>query len=183
MSPEGHGPLKEPPREYSTYDGFKSFAHNGTLSIEDIVKSLSRVLQAAPKNVEPIYEGVEPVFENVEPIVADADTVPAQVRAFVSALVGGDRLAVFVGLREHVHGSGKPEQLLATTVCLLDDVYRSRLDHSPCDVELARLTARLSTTTLERLITALATAVDSSYSDSVTGAKLALIRALAVLGA
>jgi len=188
---EEHGPReehhKEPPRGYSTYDGFKSFAHNGTLSVEDIVKSLSHMLQAVPKNVEQIYEGVEPIYENVEPVTTDtaaeANGVPPHIRNFTSALVGGDRLAVFVGLREHVHVSGRPEQLLSATVCLLDDVYRARIDGSPCDAEFARLTARLSTTTLERFITALTTAVDSSYSDSVTGAKLALIRALAVLGA
>jgi len=36
---------------------------------------------------------------------------------------------------------------------------------------------------LEKLIASLTTAIDSSYSTGVTGAKLALTRALSILGA
>ncbi len=186
-------------RGYSAYEGFKSFAHNGALSIEDIVKGLSH--QTRPpvvdrtvkptRNVEPIYENVEPVRENVETIAegiapeADAAThgTPVQVRGFLSALVEGDRVAVFAGLREYVREGGKPERLLCDTVCLLDDVYRARIDGTACDADISRLTARLTTPHLEQLVAALATAIDSSYSAGVTGAKLALTRALALLGA
>jgi hypothetical protein len=48
---------------------------------------------------------------------------------------------------------------------------------------VARLTAKIPTPTLEKLVASLATAVDSSYSEGVIGAKLALTRALLVLGA
>ncbi len=178
---------REAPRGYSSYEGFKSFARNGALSIEDIVKGLSHALKTTQKNKEPIYEGVEPVYEHVEPIVADAvaetGAVPPHIRGFAAALVEGDRVAVFAGLRQHIRGSGAPEQLISKTVCLIDDVYRSRIDGTACDAEFARMTARLDTPTLERIIAALTTAVDSSYSNGVTGAKLALTRALAVLGA
>jgi hypothetical protein len=78
---------------------------------------------------------------------------------------------------------GSPEQLVSGVVCLLDDVYRARVDGTACDPDIARLTARLSTTTLEKLIASLTTAIDSSYSTGVTGAKLALTRALVTLGA
>jgi hypothetical protein len=169
----------------SSYDGFKSFANNsGALSIEDIVKSLSR-------STEPIYDKVEPFYEHVDPITemttmpasGGQDAAPASVRGFTSALLEGDRVAVFAGLRQHVRGAGAPEQLISTTVCLLDDAYRARIDGSPCDADIARLTARLSTPTLENLIASLTTAIDSSYSTGVTGAKLALTRALTILGA
>jgi hypothetical protein len=187
----------EAPRGYSSYDGFKSFAQGGALSIEDIVKSLSRAPRSAPvapqkaepeAHIEPIYENVEPIYEHVEPVMAvapttEASSAPASTRGFASALVEGDREAVFAGLRQHVRGGGSPEQLLSAVTCLIDDVYRARIDSTVCDTELARRTARLDTPALEKLVTALSTAIDSSYTTGVTGAKLALTRALAVLGA
>ena len=177
----------EAPRGYSSYDGFKSFSRNGALSIDDIVKSLSHKQSApiAARNVEPIFN-VEPVYEQVEEIQAMPAveaSAPASIRGFVSALIEGDRVAVFAGLRQHVRGGGSPERLVSDTVCLLDDVYRSRIDGTVCDADIARVTARLSTPVLEKLVASLATAIDSSYSTGVTGAKLALTRALAVLGA
>ena len=193
-----HETAPEAPRSYSSYDGFKSFAQGGALSIDDIVKGLSRRHVAAEhkakpaahvepvfEHVEPVYDRVEPMYEHVETIAADvsAPAAPASVRGFIAALVEGDRAAVFAGLRQHVRGSGAPEQLITDIVCLLDDAYRTRVDGTVCDADIARLTARLSTPVLEKLITALATAVDASYSTGVTGAKLALTRALSVLGA
>mgnify|MGYP001569745994 FL=1 len=109
--------------------------------------------------------------------------MPSHIRGFTVALLEGDRMAVFAGLREQVRSGRSAEQLLSATVCLLDDAYRARIDGTAGDPDIARLTARLSTATLEKLIAALATAIDSSYSTGVTGAKLALTRALAILGA
>ena len=178
--------VPEAPRGYSPYDGFKSFAQGGALSIDDIVKSLSHqhpVTAVEPKT-EPVYEKVEPIYEQVEPIAAtEPSSSTASVRGFASALVEGDREAVFAGLRQHVRGGGSVERLLSETVCLIDDVYRARIDGTPCDADMARLTARLNTPTIEKLVTSLTTAIDSSYSTGVTGAKLALTRALAILGA
>jgi len=185
--PYGHNEtLPEAPRGHSSYDGFKSFAHNGALSIDDIVKSLSRqqarpVAQAEPtQNTEPIYENIETIAPTA---IAETSTAPASTRGFIAALVEGDRAAVFAGLRQHVRGGGASEQLLSEMVCLLDDAYRSRIDGTSCDADIARLTARLSTPNLEKLIASLTTAIDSSYSTGVTGAKLALTRALTILGA
>lgn len=181
-------------RFISSYDGFKSLARGGALSIDDIVKGLSRHHhQSHPqprdveplRNVEPVYENIEPVYENVEPIVAaeEQNAPRAFVRGFVFALLEGDRAAVFAGLRQHMRGGGRAEHLLSEAVCLLDDAYRARIDGTAADAELARLSARLSTPVLEKLVASLATAIDSSYSVDVTGAKLALTRALATLGA
>ncbi len=166
---------REAPRGYSPYVGFKSFAHNGALSIEDIVKGLAR-------NVEPIYENVEPI---VNDIVANTASVsaPMNTRDFISALVRGDRDAVFAGLRQRARGTESPEQLISAAVCLLDDAYRARIDGADTDTDIARLIARLDTPTLEKLISALTTAIDSRYSVGMTGVKLALTRALTVLGA
>ena len=177
--------LPESPRGYSSYEGFKSFAKNGALSIDDIVKGLSqkRYATVAGQSAQS-RPNVEPIYEQVEPIEAgEASGVPADVRGFTFALIGGDRAAVFAGLRQQVRGAGSPEALLTAVVCLIDDVYRSRIDGSVCDSDIARLAARLSTPTLEKLVAALTTAIDASYSTGMTGAKLALTRALAVLGA
>lgn len=185
---------QEASRGYSTFDGFKSFAKNEALSIEDIVKGLARnhTLTPEPKserantNSEPIYDHVEPVYENVEAIEETGATngnVQTDVRGFTISLVQGDRTAVFASLRQQMRGAGAPEQLLSSAVCLLDDVYRARIDGTPCDEEIARVTARLTTPVLEKLIASLTTAIDSSYSTGVTGAKLALTRALSTLGA
>jgi len=181
--------VPEASREYSPYDGFKSFAKGGALSIEDIVKGLAREqgTQAIHAPAEPIYEHVEPMYENVEPImnevVPEKEIIPADVRGFTTALLEGDRIAVFAGLRQYVRGSGASEQLISSVACLLDDAYRARIDGSACNPDIARMTARLSTPILENLIASLTTAIDSSYSTGVTGAKLALTRALAILGA
>lgn len=186
--------VMEEPRGYSSYDGFKSFARKGALSIDDIVKGLTR--EPAMHNVEPIYENVEPVA--VAPVQTITESVisplqmneavegapaSADIRGFASALIEGDRAAVFAGLRQYVRGGGQAEQLISGVVCLLDDVYRARIDGTPCDADLARLAARFSTPTLEKLVASLTTAIDSSYSVDTTGAKLALTRALGVLGA
>ena len=75
----------ESERGYSTYEGFKSFAHNGALSIDDIVKGLSRkslapVVERTEEqtpNVEPAYENIKPVHDNVGQLQLMA---PSQVR-------------------------------------------------------------------------------------------------------
>ena len=194
--------LGEAPRGYSTYEGFKSFAHEGALSIDDIVKGLSSAsggrmhplvssFQSPASRVEPVYENVEPIAPDVAPEtntmlmpphIRDLSPHAASVKGFAAALLEGDRAAVFAGLRQHIRGSGAPDRLLSSVVCLIDDAYRARIDGTACDHDIARLTARLDTPTLERLIAALTTAIDSSYSAGVTGAKLALTRALTVLG-
>lgn len=194
-----------PTRGYSTYEGFKSYAQNGVLSIDDVVKSLSRnasasaapqktdsvaqsaavpAAQAAPsyQNVEPIYDNVETIQEEI-PAAKDETPAPAHIRGFVAALLEGDREAVFAGLRQQVRGGGSPEQLVSNVVVLLDDAYRARVDGTPCDADIVRMTARFSTPTLEKLVASLTNAIDSSYTTNVTGAKLALTRALGVIGA
>ena len=84
-----------PPRAYSSYNGFKSFAHNGALSIDDIVKGLSHLNSPVPSSQPPVSR-VEPIYENVEPIVTDTVTerapvsVPADIRGY-----DGNRLELY----------------------------------------------------------------------------------------
>jgi hypothetical protein len=173
---------------YSAYDGFKSYATNGALSIEDIVKGLSRShAEEYQKNHEEGIrpdENVEPVYDLVEPIGKTRTEMLAPiVRTFVSALLEGDRNAVFAALREYTQKTGAPHKLVEKAVYALDDAYRGRVDGSPCDEHIARQVARFDTKTLERIVSSLTTAVDTSYTDSVTAAKLAVTRALSTLGA
>jgi hypothetical protein len=190
-------------RGYSTYDGFKSFAQEGALSIDDIVKGLSR-------NAEPAREHIEPMFQDVElapaeaaprpqivpevsysakasPIAAplassEVKKIDPSVRGFIVALVERDRVAVFGALRLHLRGGGDAEILLTEATCALDDAYRARIDGIACDPAIAKVCEKCDNATLEKLVAALTTAIDSSYSEGVTGAKLALTRALATLG-
>jgi hypothetical protein len=177
---------------YSAFDGFKSFAQSEALSVEDIVKGLARgraakapevvITETAPlPEAAPVVQVVAP--KEAAPSARVEQAVPVSVRGMVVAILEGDKEAVFAALRQHVRGGGEPEALLTPAVCMIDDVYRSRVDGTPCDESVSRLAARLDTPALEKLVASLTTAIDASYSTSVTGAKLALTRALAVLGA
>ncbi|MDP2593937.1 MAG: hypothetical protein Q8P36_01175, partial [bacterium] len=206
---------------YSSYEGFKSFAREGALSIDDIVKGLSQVpsdfrpfaVQKAPvaaPYTEPIYENVEPIYDRVEPIreeehpesipaprmtapVASRPTTPVasamsvNVSAFLEALLAappaGGREVTFSMLRIEARSGGDTEAFLTQVACALDDAYRARLEGIPVHPEIARITAAIATPVLERLVTAFASAIDSPYSVGITGAKLALTRALAISGA
>ncbi|HUQ30164.1 MAG TPA: hypothetical protein VM103_01450, partial [Candidatus Paceibacterota bacterium] len=191
----------EAPRGYSSYDGFKSFAEGRSLSIEDIVKGLARnsvprpepaaqpaympepvmMQEAMPKRSEP--EPARARMEQSAPAAVPGSGVAPHVRGFIASLVERDRESVFSALRNHVKGGGDAEQFLTHATCAIDDAYRARVDGSACDPEVARICASCDTPALERIIAALTNAIDSSYSTGVTGAKLALTRALATLGA
>ena len=103
------------------------------------------------------------------------------VPAFIEALLSGDRDTVFGMLRQVNRSGGDSETFVTHAVCALDDAYRARLEGTQCHPEILRATEDCATPFLERVIASLATAVDSSYSTGVTGAKLALTRALAVV--
>ena len=149
--------------------------------------------------VEPIAENVEPIYDNVEPIEEPVVTaaprtrtqrapeapapVAAEVPAFLEALLCGNRDEVFSMTREVVRSGGSSEAFLTQATCALDDAYRARLEGTPVHKDIEKITAGIATPVLERVVTALSTAVDSSYSVGITGAKVALTRALAVLGA
>jgi len=146
--------------------------------------------------VEPIYENVEPVTpvmrQEVPARARQSSTsatrqatpeIPAEAPAFIEALLAGDRERTFGMLREVARSGGDPEAFFTQAACALDDAYRARLEGVPVHPEIARITHDVATPVLERLVTALTVAVDSSYSIGITGAKLALTRALATVGA
>ena len=178
--------VPEAPRSYSSYEGFKSFAHEGgALSVEDIVKGLSHVRPTVPAPSAKMEEAVEPAAPKETPVQPAPEQEPAvadaSVRGFVASLLDGDRPGVFAGLRQHVRGGGSPEQLLDEAARLVDETYRARIDGTPADESVVRLAARFPTPVLERIVASLAIAIDSSYADGITGAKLALSRALSVV--
>jgi hypothetical protein len=174
------------------YDGFKSFARNGALSVEDIVKGLSRGHASVQAEVPAPESRPAPETPSTPSLLTEARYEPTlpegeasragDAQTFIAALVAGDRLAVFATAREYGR-TKEASRFIASVVAFLDDAYRTRIEDVESDTTGARLLARLDTATLEKLIGALATAVDASYTDPSLGVKLALMRALAVLGA
>ncbi len=207
-----HAAPAEAPKGYQAYqaqEGFRSFATEGALSIDDIVKGLAREAEARPTatahDIRPdfmvetsttaqgesshhVYVEVpsqaHTVVEASAPMPAperEAAPVNEDVRTFIAALLSGDRETVFGTIRGITRTGGDSEAFLTHAVCALDDAYRSRVDGSVCHPDIAAVTADCHPSFLERVVSALTTAVDGSYSTGVTGVKLALTRALAVV--
>lgn len=180
-------PAVAPSRTELTGDGFKRFASADALTIDDIVKGLSREsgmnISSEPAPVEPAPEYVAPApVERAEapaPRAAVADVHP-EVPGFIAAILEGQRDQVFGLIRELNQAGHDVESFMAHAICALDDAYRARIDGTPVHAEVKRATDHCATSFLERLVSALTTAVDGSYSMGVTGIKLALTRALAV---
>lgn len=171
-------PVAPSPREdesaYSPFHGFRSFGSSEKITIDDIVKGLSRL---------PAVEFVDDAVDTVTDSIASAATAGTEMvkdgyRALVSALMKRDREAAFTALRAAVAGGETPERVMTQAVCAIDDVYRNRIDGAACDPELQNICAPCETKELEHMVSSLTTAVDASYSTGVTGAKLALVRAL-----
>jgi hypothetical protein len=185
---------------YSAAKGFSSFAPAGeALTIDDIVNGLSRLPEVQNQNGYSTTTHTEaqisesPAYQSAHQVI----TAPAQhtaprpesaaapistdIRDFCAALLNGDRDTVFGTLRQIVREGGDAEMFITQVVCALDDAYRNRVDGTKVNPEIARLTQNCATPFLERLTGALTNAVDSSYSAGITGSKLALTRALAVV--
>jgi hypothetical protein len=208
-----HAPAHTPnPSAYAAAEGFRNFAQGETLTIDDIVKGLSRIpevqhTQATPHTTthtethitqdhiaeEPAtYHTASEVISSHVPVHAPAHAPTARaeapaaaistdVRDFCDALLKGDRDTVFSTLRQIVREGGDAETFITQVVCALDDAYRNRVDGTKVNAEIAQITKNCATSFLERLTGALTNAVDSSYSPGITGSKLALTRALAVV--
>jgi hypothetical protein len=182
-------------------EGFKSFATGEALTIDDIVKGLSRESgMVFAQRDETSYDAPTPAEEAapVQAAVPEAAPAPIQdvptpvataepitysddISGFLGALLSGNRDQVFGTLRDVNRTGGDTQEFLAHAVCALDDAYRARIDGTPVHPEIARITSDCATNFLERLVSSLATAIDSSYSAGITGAKLAATRALAVV--
>jgi hypothetical protein len=185
-------------------EGFRSFAQGATLTIDDIVNGLAREAQARPSATAhdlrpdfmiredhaattaasfdaPVPPQEETVLETAPRTAPVHAHISPDVRDFLSALLHGDRETVFATIRNITRSGGNSEEFLTHAVCALDDAYRAQVDGSVCHPDIARLTAQCHPSFLEKVVTALTTAVDGSYSTGVTGVKLALTRALAVV--
>ena len=188
---------------YSAAQGFRSFAPAGeALTIDDIVNGLARLPEVQGQNdyssttthteahitETPTYHSANQVLTAHAPVaqhVVRTEAAPAaistDVRDFCAALLNADRDTVFGTIRQIVREGGDAEMFITQVVCALDDAYRNRMDGTKVNPEIARLTQNCATSFLERLTGALTNAVDSSYSAGITGSKLALTRALAVV--
>ncbi|MEK7101065.1 MAG: hypothetical protein AAB921_03120, partial [Patescibacteria group bacterium] len=131
----------------------------------------------------PVMEQVQYEAPTPRPMAEATHATPfnEDVRAFIEALLRGDRETVFGTIRGITRNGGDSEAFLTHAVCALDDAYRSRVDGSTCHPDILAATADCHPSFLERVVTSLTTAVDGSYSTGITGVKLALTRALAVV--
>ncbi len=205
----GHHAPVEPPKPTLAKDGFRAFGSTGALSIDDIVKGLAREAAAHPEAsahdlpanfahtdvhahsaAAPVAHAEEvhapsAVHHEPAPVQASVAHTPVavshDVRDFLAALIAGDREAVFGTIRGITRQGGDSEEFLTHAVCALDDAYRAQVDGSVCHPDIKAITSHCHPSFLERLVTSLTTAVDGSYSTGVTGVKLALTRALAVV--
>lgn len=168
-------------------EGFRAFAENkGTLTIDDIVKGLSREsgMVFAPSERAPeqgAYAQPQAAEPRIAPVELPSPSYSDDIPGFIESLLEGDRDRVFGTVRTIAKEGGDPEHFLTQAVCALDDAYRAKAEGAEVHPEIARVTKDCHPSFLERLVTSLATAVDSSYSAGVTGTKLALTRALAVV--
>jgi hypothetical protein len=207
-SAHGHTASVEAPKGYQAHEGFRSYASGTVLTIDDLVKGLAREAEArpsasahtlptdflvseAPAHVEATHEIHEEVVVAPASVVARPQiAAPAPMHApvafnddvlsFIGALLAGDKDTVFGTIRAITRSGGDSEAFLTHAVCALDDAYRARVDGSACHPEILAATADCHHSFLERMVTALTTAVDGSYSVGVTGVKLALTRALSI---
>lgn len=193
------------PTGFNASEGFRSFAAGEGLTIDDIVKGLSRQLEenkghgehapVAPVVAAPTHEEVlQAVHEAPAPAPAPvyvpapvAAAVPAMaplnadVHEFLAALLRGDRDTVFGMIRSMARQGHDTETFVSHAACALDDAYRACIDGTTCHPDIAALTAGCHPSYLERLVSSLTTAVDGSYSAGMTGVKMALTRALGVV--
>ena len=175
------------PQGYNQHDGFRSFAANEGLTIDDIVKGLSRQIELNHEPAKPVVELRE------EPVAAPAPVAAAPrpetahahigdgVRDFLGALLAGDRDTVFGMVRKMAREGHDTELFVSHAACALDDAYRACIDGTTCHPDIAELTRDCHPSFLERLVSSLTTAVDGSYSTGMTGVKMALTRALGVV--
>ena len=195
-------PVASSPRMEMSGEGFKKFATAETLTIDDIVKGLSREsgmefsAEPAPEPEEsrasqpqqPSYEAPAaapaPAPQAAAPATraasAEAAPVHPDVVGFISSILEGERDVVFGTIRHLTQAGHDAEEFMAHAICAIDDAYRARIDGTPVHEDVKQVTDHCATSFLERLVTALTTAVDGSYSMGITGIKLALTRALAV---
>jgi hypothetical protein len=196
MTHDSHAPVAQAnPSAYTAVQGFRTYAQGAeALTIDDIVKGLSRlpdnttVTQKTESHVVetvPEAPSIHQIMQQPVTVAPRAEAAPAavstDVRDFIAALLNGDRDTVFATIRQITREGGDAEIFLTQVVCALDDAYRARLENTKVHPEIAQLTQNCATSFLERLTAALTNAVDSSYSPGVTGAKLALTRALGVV--
>jgi hypothetical protein len=182
------------PTGYSAHDGFRSFAAGEGLTIDDIVKGLSREIEQkhvheAPAPM-PVHQEIMQSAHEEAPAPAPryvpaaapvAAPMNADVRDFIAALLNGDRDTVFGMIRSMARQGEDTEAFVSNAACALDDAYRACIDGTTCHPDIAELTNGCHPSYLERLVASLTTAVDGSYSAGMTGVKMALTRALGVV--
>ncbi len=178
----------EPVRKTATdVRGFAAYASEGTLTIDDIVKGLSRETgyevavsaPAAPVAAHYTHEAPAPAA----PAMEASRPVSRSTNTFVYAIFAGDQASALETLRSVAREGGNVTAFMTSAVQAVDDAYRARLEGAAADAEIVRVTSNVADEGLERVISALSTAIDASYTNAMTAAKLAVTRAVSALHA
>lgn len=113
----------------------------------------------------------------------EASDYVSAVPLFIGWVASGQSEKAFDFLRTLSLTSQSAQDFMEKTVCELDDAYRCRMDNTGAPNEhTTAAIANLSNSEVEKLIEALASAVDRSYGSEYTSAKVALVKALGVKG-
>ena len=167
--------------KYSSYDGFRSFAQDGALTIDDIVTGLARETHAPVAQSHVVQEVSVPAAAPVAQPAVESFMLADDIPGFIKALLAGDKDAAFSSIRNVTKRGDSAEEFLTHAVCALDDAYRSKIDGTQVHPEIAALTNDCHPSFLEKVVGQLSAAVDGTYSTGVTGVKLAVTRALGVV--
>ncbi len=165
----------------STYEAFKAKSAEEPLTIEDIVKGLSSAADDSHL-LPPIPQSVRTVAAPVASARTEPTATPSDVPAFLAAMFAGDKDAVFAKLRDVTKAGEDAQEFLTHAVFALDDAYRAKTEGAPVHPEIAKVCENCAPNFLEKLIETLSTAVDSSYTAGTTAAKVAVTRALKLIG-
>ena len=167
--------------KYSSYEGFRSFAQDGALTIDDIVTGLARETHAPVAQSHVVQEVSVPAAAPVAQPAVESFMLADDIPGFIKALLAGDKDAAFSSIRNVTKRGDSAEEFLTHAVCALDDAYRSKIDGTQVHPEIAALTNDCHPSFLEKVVGQLSAAVDGTYSTGVTGVKLAVTRALGVV--
>lgn len=160
--------------------------NSDSLSIEDIVRGLSRKQEEQPLDVEEVYEEPQEEVDEHDVLMEMHQAPRTEERAddtlrFLNALMQGDRDTTFSMLRRITRNGGRVDTFIENVLVHLDSAYRARVDGAHCGEDVRRICASVDTALLEEIISALAAAIDTTYSQAQVGVKLALTRAHAIV--
>ena len=131
----------------------------------------------------PVAPKAESIYTETPVALGETSDYVSAVPLFIGWIAKGESEKAFDFLRNLRLTQKSAQDFMEKTVCELDAAYRCRIDSTGVANEhTTAAVAHMTTGQIEKLIEALASAVDRSYGSDFTSAKIALVRALGVKG-